>query len=166
MVETRQADVQVVDAQQTTAGIERELMLLGRHHLSPVHSRAPVALDRSAYVILNRLEADRALSAREIATALTLEISTVTRQISAMLRTGLVERIPDPDGGLARKIRPTPAGLASLAADRDVHRCGIAVVLQTWTPDDRATLLDSLRRLNERIEELQASPWPRPAQRS
>lgn len=145
----------------TLAGLERELMLIGRHHLSPVHTRSPGALDRSAYVVLSRLEADRPLTAREISEALALEISTVTRQVGAMLRAGLVERIPDPDGGLARKLRPTRAGLRRLAADREAYRAGLGKVVQEWTEDDRCRLEVLLRRLNEGIESLQAGPWPR-----
>ena len=145
----------------TLAGLERELMLIGRHHLSPVHPRSPGALDRSAYVLLSRLEAGRPMTAREISEALQLEISTVTRQVGAMLRAGLVERIPDPDGGLARKLRPTRTGLRRLAADREIYRAGIGRVVQDWSDGDRRRLEDLLRRLNEGIESLQAGHWPR-----
>ncbi|WP_221775575.1 MarR family winged helix-turn-helix transcriptional regulator [Pseudonocardia petroleophila] len=142
--------------------IERELMLIGRHHLSPVHTKVPGALDRSAYVVLSRLEAGGPLTARGIADALTLEISTVTRQVGAMRRAGLVERIPDPDGGPAHLLRPTGAGRRRLAADRAAYRGGIGRVLEDWSDHDRAQLRDVLRRLNEDIEARQAQPWPRP----
>ncbi|WP_218616056.1 MarR family winged helix-turn-helix transcriptional regulator [Pseudonocardia abyssalis] len=142
--------------------IERELMLIGRHHLSPVHTRVPGALDRSAYVVLSRLESGGPLTARGIADALTLEISTVTRQVGAMRRAGLVERIPDPDGGPAHLLHPTVAGLHRLAVDRAMYRDGIGRVLDDWSHDDREQLRDVLRRLNEDIEARQDQPWPRP----
>lgn len=145
------------------AAIERELMLIGRHHLSPAHTRTPDALDRSAYVVLSRLEAGGPLTARGVADALTLEISTVTRQVGAMRRAGLVERIPDPDGGPAHLLRPTAAGLHRLAADRAAYRGGIGRVLEDWSDRDREELRAVLRRLNEAIEDRQSQPWPRPA---
>lgn len=109
----------------------------------------------------SRLEADRPLTAREVADALQLEISTVTRQVGAMLRAGLVERIPDPDGGLARRLRPTRIGLRRLAADREVYRAGLGKVVEGWSARDRDELNTLLRRLNEGIESLQSGRWPR-----
>src|ERR1044072_4235295 len=77
--------------------IERELTLISRHQLA---TTAAGVLERSAYLMLNRIDATGPMTARELAGALQLEISTVTRQVGAMLRDHLVERVPDPAGGL------------------------------------------------------------------
>ena len=140
--------------------LAREFMLVGRHHLSP--ARRPGALDRSAYVVLSRLEAGGPLTARGIADALNLEISTVTRQVGAMRRAGLVERTPDPDGGPAHLLRPTATGVRRLAADRAAYRSGIGTVLAGWSTHDVDELNRLLRRLNEDIEQRQSGVWPRP----
>jgi DNA-binding MarR family transcriptional regulator len=135
--------------------ITRELTLVGRHQL------ATGALDRSAYLILSRIDVTGPMTARELATALQLEISTVTRQVGAMLRDDLVERIPDPSGGLARRLRITPTGASRLAADRSRYRDGLGKVVTDWPDADCADLYRLLRALNERIEGLQGAPWPR-----
>jgi DNA-binding MarR family transcriptional regulator len=138
--------------------ITRELTLVSRHQLA---TAARGVLERSAYLMLSRIDATGPMTARELATALQLEISTVTRQVSAMLREELVERIPDPAGGLARRLRITPTGATRLAADRERYRNGLDKVLTDWPETECADLYRLLRSLNERIEQLQGTPWPR-----
>ena len=138
--------------------ISRELTLISRHHLNTATTGV---LERSAYLMLTRIDATGPMTARELATALQLEISTVTRQISAMLRENLVERIPDPGGGLARRLRITPTGDTRLTSDRERYRTGLGTVVQDWPDTDCVDLYRLLRTLNERIEDLQGTPWPR-----
>lgn len=140
------------------ASITRELTLISRHQLA---TAARGVLERSAYLILSRIDATGPMTARELATALQLEISTVTRQINAMLRENVVERIPDPAGGLARRLRITPTGAARLANDRERYRTSLDKVLTDWPDTECADLYRLLRNLNERIEQLQGTPWPR-----
>jgi DNA-binding MarR family transcriptional regulator len=138
--------------------MERELTLISRHQFARV---AAGVLERSAYLMLGRIDATGPMTARELAEALQLEISTVTRQVGAMLRDDLVERVADPAGGVARRLRITPTGAARLAADRDRHRTGLGKVIADWPDADCADLYRLLRALNERIEALQGAPWPR-----
>jgi DNA-binding MarR family transcriptional regulator len=138
--------------------LSRELTLVSRHQLV---TATKGLLERSAYLMLNRIDVTGPMTARELAEALQLEISTVTRQVAAMLREDLVERIPDPGGGLARRLRITPTGATRLSTDREHYRTGLARVVTDW-PDTRcADLYHLLRALNERIEALQNTPWPR-----
>jgi DNA-binding MarR family transcriptional regulator len=142
--------------------IERELALIGRHHV--MVARADTArLDRSAYLVLTRLEIDGLMSVGELADAFRLDTSTVTRQTAAMLRAGLVERIPDPDGGIARKLRITAVGAERLEADRAWMYQGLARVLGDWTHDDVRRFAESLAQFNDSVERLEGRTWPRPA---
>ena len=138
--------------------ISRELTLISRHQLA---SAARGVLERSAYLILNRIDATGPMTARELAEALQLEISTVTRQVAAMLRENVVERIPDPDGGLASRLRITETGATQLAADRERYQTGLGKVMSSWPDTECAELYRLLRTLNEHIEDLQGTPWPR-----
>lgn len=138
--------------------ISRELNLISRHQLT---GRPRGVLERSAYLLLNRIVATGPMTARELAEALQLEISTVTRQIAAMLREEVVERIQDPDGGLASKLRITPTGAAHLTADRELYRTSLATAVTDWPDKECADLYRLLRALNERIEQLQGTSWPR-----
>ncbi|WP_433759091.1 MarR family winged helix-turn-helix transcriptional regulator [Nocardia sp. CA-135398] len=139
-----------------------ELTLLSRHFPASLLRRPGFQLDRSAYLILTRLEMDAPLSLRELSEAFQLDISTINRQVAAMLKQGLVERVPDPDGGIARKIRASAKGLELVAADREQSQEGIGAVVTDWTAADIAQLSGLITRFNMSIEHLEENPWPRP----
>jgi DNA-binding MarR family transcriptional regulator len=150
------------DTVDAVAGVEVELSLLARHHLHTSRHTPGRELDRSAYQLLNRLEIEP-LSLRQLADAFRLDQSTVNRQVNALLRAGLVERTPDPEGGLARLLRPTRHGLAMLRRDRRVARAQVGQVLDGWSARDVAELHRLLEKFNSAIEALEGRPWPRVA---
>lgn len=140
------------------ADLENEMILLSRHALRRGRRRE---LDRSAYLLLGRLALVEAMSLKELATAFDLDSSTVNRQVGMLERKSLVERVVDPDGGVARKVRPTVLGLERLRADRESSREGVRLVVQDW-PRERVRLLgELLLEFNEGIEGLEGRPWPR-----
>ncbi|MEU8901058.1 MarR family winged helix-turn-helix transcriptional regulator [Nocardia sp. NPDC048505] len=139
-----------------------EITLLSRHFPTAVLRRPGFRLDRSAYLLLIRLELDGPLSLRELSEAFRLDISTINRQVGSMLKLGLVERVPDPEGGIARKIRASTEGLAELAHDRAQSREGIGSVVADWDEADVAQLSKLVARFNASIEEKENNPWPRP----
>ncbi|MEV4560248.1 MarR family transcriptional regulator [Kitasatospora sp. NPDC049285] len=142
--------------------IEREMMLLNRHQvLATARTAAPDSLERSAYTLLSRIETEGPLTIGQLAEAFGLDTSTVNRQTAAMLRAGLVDRIPDPDGGLARKLQITEEGLRRLHQDREWSIEGLARVVADWTPAELASFAEVLERFNRDIEHLQGRPWPR-----
>ncbi|MFD6463964.1 MarR family winged helix-turn-helix transcriptional regulator, partial [Streptomyces roseolus] len=87
---------------------------------------------------------------------------TINRQVGSMLKQGLVERVPDPEGGIARKIRASAEGLAQLAHDRAQSREGIGSVVADWDDADVEQLSKLVARFNASIEAKENNPWPRP----
>jgi DNA-binding MarR family transcriptional regulator len=142
--------------------IERECMLLARHQVMAVRDVEGNRLERSAYLLINRLEAEGPMSIGQLAEAFMLDTSTVNRQVAALLRGGLAERIVDPDGGLARKLKVTDEGRRRLAADRERNCRGLELVLADWSEDQRRDLLDMLLKFNHSIEHATGNAWPRP----
>ncbi|XKK60635.1 MarR family transcriptional regulator [Streptomyces sp. ARC32] len=142
--------------------LEKELTLLSRHFFTSRGSRIGQTLERSAYVLLTRLESGDPLSLKELAHTFQVDVSTINRQVSAMLKHGLVERIPDPDGGIARKFRPTELGLERLRADRAVGIEGTGRLIDAtgWTPETTQTFLTLLVQLNGGIAQLEGLSWP------
>jgi DNA-binding MarR family transcriptional regulator len=143
------------------AGLEYELTLLSRHYLSALAHRGGQQLDRSAYLILVRLGEHDALSLKQLSEAFLLDVSTLNRQVAAMRRNGLVERVPDPDGGLARIIRATEHGREMLRSDRDRGRQNVGKVVSEWSDADVAHLREMIAKFNQSIESLEDNPWPR-----
>lgn len=138
-----------------------ELTLLSRQYPA-ARRNSPFQLDRSAYLILTRLQLGGPLSLRELAEAFGLDVSTVNRQVAAMLDQDLVERVPDPDGGIARKVRPSEKGLRLFEDDLALQRRGVGAVVAGWPDDEVEQLVRLMERFNEGVEGLARHPWPRP----
>lgn len=147
-----------------TRQVEFETMLLSRHGylFGSATKGAGWHLDRSAYILLSRIQMDGPMSIGQLSQAFGLDASTLNRQSAAMMRAGLVERIPDPDGGIARKFRITTAGEKSLDDDRTRYLDILEGLLDGWEPDDIAQFAAGLNRLNRAVEHLDGRPWPRP----
>ena len=129
------------------AALEVELSLLARHHLHSSQNGPERVLDRSGYHLLGRLELGP-LTLKQLAEAFRLDPSTVNRQVGALLRAGLVERITDPGGSTARALRPTRQGRAMLRRDRAVLRRQVGEVLADWSDQD----VDRLVRIRELLD--------------
>ena len=76
------------------------------------------------------------MTIRQLSDAFGLDPSTLNRQTSALMRAGLLERIPDPDGGIARKFRITGLGERRLDEHRDDILTGLDKIMADWSADD------------------------------
>lgn len=141
--------------------VEFETMLLGRYSLSGRRG-ADHRLERSAYTLLSRLRSEGPMSIGQLSDALGLDASTLNRQTAAMMRSGVLQRIPDPDGGVARKFRITDEGERQLENDRSESVCLLGSILADWPDDDVAAFAGYLQRFNTSIERHHGRPWPRP----
>ncbi|KRD12192.1 MULTISPECIES: MarR family winged helix-turn-helix transcriptional regulator [unclassified Streptomyces] len=144
--------------------VEYEQMLLSRHTFLNQRGgrRKNSVLERSAYVLLSRIRVQGPMSIGELSDAFGLDVSTLNRQTAAAMRARLIERIPDPEGGMARKFRLTDEGLRLLDAEREGIIDILDQVMHDWSDDDIAAFAGYLRRFNNGIEAIGGRPWPRP----
>jgi DNA-binding MarR family transcriptional regulator len=143
--------------------IEYESMLLGRHvHMTARAKQTSGNLERSAYILLSRLRVQGPMSIGELSDAFDLDHSTLNRQTAALLREDLVDRIPDPAGGMARKFRITAEGRRRLELARTEIVAGLENLLSDWSAEDIETFAGYMRRFNAEIERVSGKPWPRP----
>lgn len=110
------------------------------------------ALDRAAYLILRHLEVAGPQNVSVLADALHLDGSTVTRQVAALLRDGLVSRDRDPQDGRGAVIAATPAGLSRMAGVRAAREEIYQRLLADWSEEDRHELARLLHQLNVSID--------------
>jgi DNA-binding MarR family transcriptional regulator len=103
-------------------------------------------------VILRHLGEAGPQNVSALAERLGLDGSTVTRQVTAMQRDGLVERHADPYDGRGTVIAPTEAGLRRTAAVRAARAELYGHILADWSETDRDTLATLMRRLNESLD--------------
>jgi DNA-binding MarR family transcriptional regulator len=129
--------------------IELELLKLVRH-LETFGRRSSLYLqvDRAGYLVLRTLEASGPLSTKALATALNLDASTVTRQITALEHAGFVERRPDPIDRRSSAITLTPEGRRTMDGVERERRQGMEDLVADWAPGERVALGRALNRLN------------------
>ncbi|MFE9391567.1 MarR family winged helix-turn-helix transcriptional regulator [Streptomyces sp. NPDC006784] len=149
---------------EATRQVEYEQMLLSRYlHLHKSKGRRKDStLDRSAYILLSRIRMQGPMSIGQLCDAFGLDASTLNRQTAAAVRTGLLERIPDPDGGMARKFRTTAEGEQRLDEEREGTVRSLERIMADWDDEDIAAFAAYLKRFNTDIERLDGRPWPRP----
>jgi DNA-binding MarR family transcriptional regulator len=109
-------------------------------------------LERSAYLVLQILAAEGAATITTIADRLRLDGSTVTRQVVAMEKAGLVIRGRDPHDGRATRVEATDHGRAELERTHRSRADLYRTVLTGWSDDDREGLASALARLNEAMD--------------
>ncbi|MEU3713406.1 MarR family winged helix-turn-helix transcriptional regulator [Streptomyces catenulae] len=99
-------------------------------------------------VLLARLVIGGDRRATDLAADAFLDLSTVSRQVRALVDRGLVERRPDPDDGRVTLLSATPSGRDTFEHYRRQRDAELAGLLEPWTPQDRADLIRLLGRLN------------------
>jgi DNA-binding MarR family transcriptional regulator len=120
---------------------------------SHVAKAGPDGLERAAYAILFALVHDGPQRTSGLAEALHAEISTISRQSSALVQHGLVERQADPEDGRASLLVPTAEGKRVFEENRRLRNRWFAGVLADWSEADRAKLNELFDRLNTGIEQ-------------
>ena len=102
----------------------------------------------------------------DLASALELDLSTVSRQVKHLEAAGLVVRRPDEVDGRACVLSLTDQGRDGLSAVRTTRAKLLDAVLTDWPDEDRADLLRLLERLVTDVHNLppqQAQDHPAPA---
>ncbi|WP_305787378.1 MarR family winged helix-turn-helix transcriptional regulator [Symbioplanes lichenis] len=85
---------------------------------------------------------------KDLAERCSLDPSTVSRSVAALVKAGLVARSADPDDGRASVLTLTPAGAQALDEISGWYDRQLAEALQDWTPEDMAVLTTLMRRLS------------------
>ena len=140
-----------------TEQIEQQMTMLLRRvqriHISTA-SGGEMDLDRSAYGILCRLADEGPQRLGLLASAFGLDPSTITRQVQALEKAGLVERHADPDDRRASILDLTEEGKVTLAHTRAYRRERLEEVLADWPEHDREELARLLTKVNDSITSL------------
>lgn len=136
---------------QTSFGdsLVRAMKLMGA-----VRQRAPRAhprVDPIGYPMMFNL-ADQPRRVSEIAERVYLDISTVSRHVSALAAEGLIAKVPDPTDRRAHVLTLTDAGRAMLADLRARRNAWLAEVVADWSDEDLATFDTLLRRFADDVE--------------
>jgi len=127
--------------------IEYEIALLVR--LTTAYSPKLGDLDRSEYLILSELQHNGPLAINGIADKLMLNISTASRQVSALESKEYIKRFPNPDNGRISLIEITANGLEILNKVQKARYDFYSGILTDWSGQELKQLEENLIRLNQ-----------------
>lgn len=136
------------------ARIEREVNLLMRR-AQTLRTADPFAkrLDRAGYLILTLLDERGSLRIRAVANALGLDISTASRQVSALLEKGLIEGEACVTDGRATELRLSSAGKMLLGQVQDARHVLYRRILKGWNASDLAAFSMLLGKFNDDLRQ-------------
>ncbi|MCU1394776.1 MAG: transcriptional regulator MarR family [Ilumatobacteraceae bacterium] len=117
-------------------------------------------MDRAAYLIARTLDTAGPSNVNEIARALSLDGSTVTRQVASMRARGFVERTVDPLDGRVWVISLTQVGRLEMDSVNAERRQRFSEYLAGWDPADIEQFGVLLERFNQSLESLKGPLLP------
>ncbi|GAA1935991.1 MarR family winged helix-turn-helix transcriptional regulator [Kitasatospora viridis] len=128
--------------------IQRELTAFARrarHKASQMHPGLTLVM----YSMLDLMNERGGCRAADLAAHFLLDKSTVSRQVSALEKLGLVSREVDPEDHRGQILRPSEAGLVLLREAYEVRRQSFTERFTGWSDADLADLARHLVRYGE-----------------
>lgn len=140
------------DREQAIRSMEQELLLLWRRSRTNAHKVARQVhpeMEPAAYGLLATLQRKGTLRLTGLAAELGIGKPSVSRQVSALEKLGVVRREADPDDGRAQGISLTEAGLERLVRAQQGRSHVFHEVLEDWSQSELETLSGLLAKLND-----------------
>jgi len=111
-------------------------------------------LDPGTFWLLKNIAANGSMRVTDIAQHANLDVSTVSRHVAQLDKTGLIERTPDPDDRRAQLVRMTECGQQKLTADLKARTTLLERSLETWSLEDLDQLDRAVNRFVADVETL------------
>ena len=143
------------------AEVERSLeqlfrLAMGRRALARQAAHVGAEVSRGGYGILRILDDSAPISMSDIARTGGLDPATTARQVNALERAGLAERIPSDDDARIRLVRPTARGTRAYRRIADLRVDYLKTALAKWSVADRSNLVELVDRL---ARDLSTTPY-------
>ncbi|ROO88443.1 MarR family transcriptional regulator [Actinocorallia herbida] len=132
--------------------IEREMTAFARRARAAAAWMHP-ELSLVSFTLLSRLEDRDGSRVVDLAAHYRLDKSTVSRQVAALERDGLIERRPDPGDHRAQVLHLTAAGRRALAGASARRHELFAERLADWPAEDLARFADYVVAFNARARD-------------
>lgn len=132
-----------------TQAIEHDLAVLVRA-LEGLYRSRKYPLERAQYLLLLALR-EGARPSGDLAATLALDHSTVTRQLAALEKGGLIARRPNPLDGRSALIEATAAGRARCAEMQVLRLRRLKEMLADWSEPERQRFAADIARFNAQV---------------
>jgi DNA-binding MarR family transcriptional regulator len=140
-------DTAASSAEAAVETIQREMTVFARRARATAARMHP-ELSLVSYTLLGHLEESGGCRATDLAAHYALDKSTVSRQVTALERDGLIERRQDPDDHRVQLLHLTEAGRRILAQVTESRREAFRERLAGWPQEDLERFADCLLRYN------------------
>jgi len=110
------------------------------------------SIDRAGYWLLVRLSSQSPIRLSELADTVSLDLSTVSRQMRDLVACGLVVKVPDPADGRASLLSLSERGWSVLGAVSEARRQALADAMGGWSDEERTVLAGGLLRLEAGLD--------------
>jgi DNA-binding MarR family transcriptional regulator len=114
---------------------------------------ADVPLGKESYWLLSRVEELGPMRASDLAAALNLDASTISRQTHRLVDARLIERTVDPVDGRACLLAVSDRGRQAMAEVVSFRRQQLAELLREWSDPDRHLVTNLLDRLADDLQQ-------------
>ncbi|RJT83419.1 MarR family transcriptional regulator [Arthrobacter cheniae] len=131
--------------------LEEQTSVLWRRERTTSHALAKTVhpeMEPAAYGILTLLQREGSLRATDIALSIGVGKPSVSRQLAALERLGLVNRQLDPFDARSQRVLLTSLGEQQLAAAQTGRRIAFTALMGSWRPEDLKSLGALIARLN------------------
>lgn len=142
----------MTDRETAVETIQREMTSFARRARAMAGRMHP-ELSLVSYTLLSHLDEKGGCRATDLAAHYALDKSTVSRQVSALERAGLVMRRVDPDDHRVQVLHPTEAGADILAQVTVSRRQAFQERVTDWPEEDLVRFADYLLRYNAQVQD-------------
>ncbi|TCO57981.1 MarR family winged helix-turn-helix transcriptional regulator [Actinocrispum wychmicini] len=128
------------------ARVGNAMMGLNRQWAAVAAQLAKLGIDRTSMMLLGALTSIGPARSNSLAEAVYSDPSTISRQVAALVKDGLIERRADPADGRASLLAVTDKGRELLETRHRQKSCSIARMWAHWPVDDRERFIELLER--------------------
>jgi DNA-binding MarR family transcriptional regulator len=140
---------------ETMRALEHEMGVLVRRIRRLIAERARMVhpdLSPVAYSMLMALNDSGPRRASDLVDLFSIDKGAVSRQVSALLDLGLIERAPDPEDRRAAILAITEEGSRRLSTIAEMRRREVIDRLSSWSDEDLRGFVAVLSRYNSELE--------------
>ena len=126
----------------------QKLLVASRNTAPRVHDGVDVA----AYPVLFLVGGSGSIRISDLATTLHNDVSTVSRQVSALVTSGLLDKSADPKDGRAFVVSLTDSGREVLGRIQESRATWFQGLLHDWEPEETAAFTERLQALGDSLD--------------
>lgn len=128
------------------------LTSFGRQAAAVSSQLSKCGFDKTSMMLLGALTAGGPMRSGALADAVYSDPSTISRQVAALVKAGLVERRADQEDGRASLLAVSDEGTVHVRRQRDQRNAAVARMVGHWTEADRIRFVELLERFVDEHE--------------